>query len=97
MTDKLATIINLFEGKEIRSIWNAEKEDYYFSVVDVISVLTESQNPRNYWNMLKSRLTNEGSELYTNCVRLKMKASDGKMRQTDTLDIEGILMNKNML
>ena len=69
MTDKLATIINLFEGKEIRSIWNAEK----------------------------ARLTNEDSELYTNCVRLKMKASDGKMRQTDTLDIEGILMNKNML
>ena len=66
--NKLATIINLFEGCEIRSIWDAEKEDYYFSVVDVISALTNSSNPRNYWNMLKSRLTAEGSEVYTNCV-----------------------------
>ena len=54
-TQKLKTIINLFEGNEIRSIWNSEKEDYYFSVVDVISVLTDSTNPRNYWNMLKKR------------------------------------------
>ena len=53
MDNKLETISNLFEGKEIRSIWDAEKEEYYFSVVDVIEVLTESANPRNYWNMLK--------------------------------------------
>lgn len=67
--NKLKTITNLFEGKEIRSMWNAEIEDYYFSVVDVIAVLTESPNPRNYWNMLKKRMKDEeGSELYTNCV-----------------------------
>lgn len=89
--DKLETISNLFEGKEIRSVWDKEKEVYYFSVVDVISVLTESANPRNYWNMLKIRLTNEGSELYTNCVQLKLKSKkDGKSYLTDTLNTEGI-------
>ena len=63
---KLETITNLFESSEIRSIWDSEKEDYYFSVVDVISALTESTNPRNYWNMLKKRMKDdEGSELYT--------------------------------
>ena len=91
MNNKLETLTNLFEGNEIRSIWDKEKEEYYFSVVDVISALTNSTNPRNYWNMLKSRLTDEGSELYTNCVQLKMRSSkDGKMYKTDTLDTEGI-------
>ena len=91
MTNKLETLTNLFEGNEIRSIWDKDKEDYYFSVVDVISALTNSTNPRNYWNMLKSRLTDEGSELYTNCVQLKMRSSkDGKMYKTDTLDTEEI-------
>ncbi|MBR3117003.1 MAG: phage antirepressor protein [Bacilli bacterium] len=91
MKNKLETITNLFEGKEIRSIWNKEEEEYYFSVVDVIAALTESTNPRNYWNMLKRRLTEEGSELYTNCVQLKLKSSkDGKKYLTDTLDTEGI-------
>ena len=90
MNEKLATITNLFDGKEVRSIWDSEKEDYYFSVVDVIAALTNSANSRNYWNMLKSRLTDEGCELYTNCVQLKMKAPDGKMRETDTLDTKGI-------
>ena len=88
--NKLTTITKLFEGKEIRSIWDKEKEDYYFSVVDVIEALTDSVNPRNYWNMLKTRLTDEGSELYTTCVQLKLKAKDGKYRLTDTLDTEGI-------
>lgn len=89
---KLETISNLFEGKEIRSIWDSEKEEYYFSVVDVISALTESNNPRNYWNMLKKRMTEEEkSELSTKCVQLKMKATDGKMRETDTLDTAGVL------
>ena len=89
--NKIDTITNLFEGSEIRSIWDSEKEDYYFSVVDVISVLTASSNPRNYWNMLKKRMKNdEGSELYTKCVQLKMKAKDGKFRDTDVLDTEGI-------
>ena len=57
--NKLETISNLFEGSEIRSIWDSEKEDYYFSVVDIISALTESNNPRNYWNTLKRRMTEE--------------------------------------
>ena len=89
--NKLETITNLFEDKEIRSIWDSEKEEYYFSVIDVISVLTDSNNPRNYWNMLKSRLDDEGSELYTNCVQLKLQSlKDGKFYKTDTLDTKGI-------
>ncbi len=90
--NKLETITNLFEGKEIRSIWDSEKEDYYFSVVDVIGVLTDSKDASDYWTTLKRRLTNdEGSELPTNCRSLKFKAKDGKMRNTDTLDTKGIL------
>ena len=90
--NKLQTITNLFEGKEIRSIWDNEKEEYYFSVVDVISALTDSSNPRNYWNMLKSRLNKEEqSELSTKCVQLKLQAKDGKLRSTDALDTKGIL------
>ena len=91
MNNKLKTISNLFEDKQIRSIWNSEEEEYYFSVVDVISALTDSNNPRNYWNMLKKRMTEEEqSELYTKCVQLKMKAQDGKLRMTDALDTKGI-------
>lgn len=89
--NKLNTITGLFEDKQIRSVWDKDKEDYYFSVVDIIYALTESPNPRNYWNMLKSRLHAEGSELYTNCVQLKLKSTkDGKYYYTDTLDTEGI-------
>ena len=91
MNNKLSTITNLFEGKEIRSIWDAEKEDYYFSVVDVIETLTDSNIPKRYWSDLKRKLVDEGSELYEKIVRLKMKAQDGKMRETDTLDTKGIL------
>ena len=65
---KLKTITNLFEGNEIRSIWNSEKEDYYFSVVDVIGVLTESKIPRRYWSDLKKKLVDEGSKLYEKIV-----------------------------
>ena len=90
MNNKLETISNLFEDKEIRSIWDSEKEEYYFSVVDVISVLTEANIPRNYWSDLKRRLKKEGSELHENIVRLKMRAQDGKLRETDTLDTAGI-------
>ena len=90
--NKLETITNLFEGKEIRSIWDAEKEEYYFSVVDVIGALTDSKDASDYWTTLKRRLANdEGSELPTNCRSLKFKAKDGKMRNTDTLDTKGIL------
>lgn len=90
--EKLQTISNLFEGKEIRSVWDNEKEDYYFSVVDVISVLTENnhEKSRNYWKWLKGKLNVEGSELVSNTNRLKLKAQDGKYRLTDTLDTEGI-------
>ena len=90
MNNKLETISNLFENKEIRSIWDSEKEEYYFSVVDVISALTESTNPRKYWSVLKSRLIKEGSEVTTKCSQLKMLAQDGKIRKTDTLDTTGI-------
>ena len=90
MNNKLETISNLFEDKEIRSIWDSEKEEYYFSVVDVISALTEANIPRNYWSDLKRRLKKEGSELHESIVQLKMKAHDGKLRETDTLDTAGI-------
>ena len=91
--NKLDTITNLFEGKEIRSIWDSEKEEYFFSVIDIISALTESNNPRNYWNTLKRRMTEEEkSELYAFCVQLKMKSpKDEKNYLTDTLDTKGIL------
>ena len=85
------TITNLFEGHEIRSIWDNEKEDYYFSVVDVISALTNANIPRNYWSDLKRKLINEESELHEKIVQLKMKSlKDGKTYLTDTLDTEGI-------
>ena len=93
MTDKkLDTITNLFEGNEIRSIWNSEKEDYYFSVVDVISVLTDNgyEKSRNYWKWLKNKLNLEGSELVSITNQLKMKSSDGKYYKTDVLDTKGI-------
>ena len=89
--NKLETISNLFEGKEIRSIWDNEKEEYFFSVIDVINALTNSSIPRNYWSDLKRKLKLEGSELHENIVQLKMRAQDGKMRNTDTLDTKGIL------
>lgn len=89
--NKLKTILNLFEGKEIRSIWDADKDDYYYSVVDVINVLAEPKNPRDYWYQLKKRLTNEEkSEVSTKCRQLKLRAKDGKYRETDILDTEGI-------
>jgi len=90
MDNKLKTITNLFEGKQIRSVWNAEVEDYYFNVVDVIEVLTNSADPSHYWRTLKSRMIKEGNETVTKCDTLKFKAKDGKMRSTDVLDTEGI-------
>ena len=77
---KLDTITNLFEGKEIRSAWNSYEEDYYFSVVDVISALTDSPRPRKYWNDIKKQLIEEGSQFSENIVQLKMKSrKDGKI------------------
>ena len=85
--------IKLYENKEIRSVWDEEKEEWYFSVVDVVGVLTEQENARGastYWAVLKKRLKEEGSELLTICKQLKMKATDGKMRLTDVADMQGI-------
>ena len=82
--------IKLYENKEIRSVWDEEKEEWYFSVVDVVSVLTESKDPQVYWRVLKKRLKDEGNETVTNCNALKMKAADGKMRLTDVADMQGI-------
>jgi len=91
MENELKTVINLFDGKDIRSIWDSEKEEYYYSVVDVISALTDSKIPKRYWSDLKSDLAKEGSQLYEKIVQLKMKSKkDGKNYLTDTLDTEGI-------
>ena len=84
-------IIKIFEATNIRTKWDAEKEDYYFSVVDVIKALTDSSNPRKYWSVLKTRLNKEGSELTTICSQLKMQSSGGKFYNTDVLDTKGIL------
>jgi hypothetical protein len=85
------TAIKLFEQKEVRSLWSDEDEKWYFSVIDIISILTEQpthQGARNYWKVLKSRLVKEGNETVTNCNRLKLLAEDGKMRLTDVADTE---------
>jgi hypothetical protein len=85
------TDIKLFESKEVRSMWNETQEDWYFSIIDVIEVLTESVDPSAYWRKLKQRLKEEGNETVTNCHGLKMLAVDGKMRMTDVADTEQIL------
>ena len=81
MTKKDA--IKIFENKKIRAIWDDTKEEWYFSIVDVVAVLTESNNPQTYWRVLKKRLLDEGNQTVTNCNALKMPATDGKMRLTD--------------
>ena len=86
MTQKNA--IKIFEEKKVRTVWDDETETWYFSIIDVIAALTESVDPRKYWNKLKQRLKEEGNETVTNCHQLKMKASDGKMRLTDVADTE---------
>lgn len=90
MNNKLETISNLFDGKEIRSVWDSDEEEYYFSVVDVIGALTESKDPSHYWRTLKLRMIQEGNETVTKCDALKLKAKDGKMRYTDMLDTKNI-------
>ncbi len=82
--------IAIFEGKQIRRHWNEEKELWYFSVVDVVGVLTESADPRKYWNKLAQRLREEGSEVVTKCHQLKMPAADGKFYLTDAADTEAM-------
>ena len=84
--------IKIFENKQVRTAWNADEEEWYFSVVDVVAVLTDSADPNNYWKVLKNRLKKEGSELVTNCNRLKLRSpKDGKTYSTDVLDTKGIL------
>ena len=84
--------IKLFEGNQIRSIWDNEREEWYFSIVDIVGVLTESENPRRYWSDLKRKMKDEEGavQLYENIVQLKMKATDGKMRSTDVADMQGV-------
>ena len=89
-SDKLQIINKIFNNTEIRSVWNKEEEKYYISVVDVVGALSESDNPRKYWSVLKVRLNKEGNETATNCSQLKFKSSDGKYRLTDVCDIEGM-------
>ena len=89
MNDNFA--IQLFEGKKVRFVWDEEKEKYYFAVVDIVQVLTESadyQTARKYWKVLKGRLLKEGNETVTNCYQLKLPAADGKKRLTDVADLE---------
>lgn len=88
MIEKENTQIKLFEDKKVRTLWDSEKEEWYFSVIDVIAILTDSENPRRYWSDLKRNLNAEGSQLYADIVQLKMTASDGKMRLTDCLTTE---------
>lgn len=83
--------VKMFEGSQIRSVWDNEREEWYFSIIDVIASLTESSNPRDYWYRVKKRMSDEErSELSTICRQLKLKASDGKMRLTDVADMQGI-------
>ena len=80
--------IKIFEEKKVRTVWDSDKEEWYFSIIDVIEVLTDSDNPRRYWSDLKRKLTKEGSQLYAKIVQLKLPAEDGKMRLTDVADTE---------
>ena len=84
--------IKLFETKKVRSVWDEEREAWYFSIVDVVGVLTDSPSPRKYWSVLKTRLKKEGSELATNCSQLKMESADGKNYLTDVADTEQRLL-----
>ena len=86
MTKKQA--IQLFEEKKVRTVWDDQAEKWYFSIVDVVEVLTESSNPQTYWRVLKNRLKKEGNETVTNCNAFKLQAADGKMRLTDVADTE---------
>ena len=88
--DKMHLINKIFNNETIRTVWDKEDEKYYISVVDIVGVLSESDNPRNYWKVLKHRLKKEGNESVTNCNQLKLKSSDGKYYNTDVVDIEGM-------
>ena len=87
---KTISLYNFFEGKKVRIVWDEKQEKYYFSVVDIVQVLTESADGRKYWNKLKQRLREEGNESVTNCHQLKLLSSDGKKYMTDVADLQGI-------
>ena len=89
--------IRLFEERKVRAIWDDEQEEWYFSIVDVISILTDSPNPRKYWSVLKTRMKREGSELTTNCSQLKMQAADGKKYLTDVADYKRLGYSDNWI
>jgi len=80
--------IKIFEEYKVRTVWDEETEEWYFSIVDVVGILTDSPNPNNYWKVLKNRLKKEGSELVTNCNQLKMQSVDGKYYKTDVADTQ---------
>ena len=88
--DKMHLVNKIFNNETIRTIWSKEEEKYYISVVDIVRILTNSDNPRKYWNKLKQRLKEVGNETVTKCHQLKLKAQDGKYRMTDVVDIEGM-------
>lgn len=88
--NKMHLVNKIFNNETIRTVWDKETEKYYISVVDIVHILSGSNNPRNYWKVLKHRLKNEGNESVTNCNQLKLKASDGKYYNTDVVDIEGV-------
>ena len=88
--DKMHLVNKIFKNETIRTVWDKEDEKYYISVVDIVGVLSESENPRNYWKVLKHRLKKEGNESVTNCNQLKLKSSDDKYYNTDVVDIEGM-------
>ena len=88
--DKMHLVNKIFNNETIRTVWDKEEEKYYISVIDVVGVITESNNPQTYWRVLKKRLKDEGNETVTNCNALKLKAKDGKYRMTDVVDIKGM-------
>jgi len=88
--DKMYIVNKIFNNETIRTVWNKDDEKYYISVVDMVSVISESKDGRKYWNKLKQRLRDEGNELVTICHQLKLKSSDGKYYNTDVCDIEGM-------
>ena len=89
--NQMHLINKMFNSETIRTIWNREEQKYYISVVDIVGVLSKSENPQVYWRVIKKRLKDEGNETVTNCNALKLKAQDGKYRLTDVVDIEGML------
>ena len=88
--DKMHLVNKLFNNETIRTVWDNEQEKYFISVVDIVRILTDSDNPQVYWRVMKKRLKDEGNETVTNCNALKLKAQDGKYRMTDVVDIEGM-------